>query len=166
MLCKEAKTKTRKKNKDDIIADSLFWPVMHRLDLSLRYDLDMGYSNTGGAAAQVPHVVQPYHVPIPSFAPGACTDTDPEGGNLVPALVRSTYTGNNTEGTGFGVYHDRCLYSVWMHFVDYCMTLSTHAPTPTPTPGVPASPLNKYLGTRRLPIFIRMALGDSDPRER
>ena len=27
-ICKDAKTKTRKKNKEDVVLDSLFWPVM------------------------------------------------------------------------------------------------------------------------------------------
>eukprot|EP01038_Epipyxis_sp_PR26KG_P008127 gene8127-11005_t len=48
----EAKTKTRKKNKEDVIQDSFFWPIMSYNQLCGRLD-----------SQGQPHVVQEYHVP-------------------------------------------------------------------------------------------------------
>lgn len=53
-MVRDAKTKTRQKNKEDIVADSLFWPVMPVADVQNRFD------NRGQ-----PHVIQQYNVPVP-----------------------------------------------------------------------------------------------------
>ena len=154
LLCKDAKTKTRKKNRDDTVTDSLFWPVMHRLDVRQR--LEPTGAPPFNFQHQQPHVIQPYHVPIPfaGLAPG----------QPVPAAVVATHTGSNRGGTGFGAFHDRCLYSLWMHFAHYCMGLlgpegSSNTPTPSDN-----SPLNKFLGSRRLPFFVELAAGGSAGR--
>ena len=54
-ICDKAKTKTRKKNKEDMTPDSLFWPVMPYEMVALKLD-----TNT-----QQPHVIQQYQVPFP-----------------------------------------------------------------------------------------------------
>lgn len=171
LLCKEAKTKTRKKNRDDTVTDSLFWPVMHRLDVRQRLDPIL----QGNSRILQPHVIQPYHVPIPfdSLARG----------QTVPNAVLATHTGSNRAGTGFGTFHDRCLYSLWMHFTDYCMTQNGTAETDGSSASVGAgigtstcslnqgrsdtsthsrsNPRNKYLGTFRLPFFVALAGSES-----
>lgn len=53
-ICKEAKTKTRRKNKEDVVLDSLFWPVMPQSTVNERLD-----------SSGQPHVIQPYNVPPP-----------------------------------------------------------------------------------------------------
>jgi hypothetical protein len=53
-MVRDAKTKTRQKNKEDIVADSLFWPVMPVAEVQNRFD------NRGQ-----PHVIQNYNVPVP-----------------------------------------------------------------------------------------------------
>ena len=53
-ICREAKTKTRRKNKEDVVLDSLFWPVMPYSMVAAKLD-----SN------RQPHVIQPYAVPLP-----------------------------------------------------------------------------------------------------
>jgi hypothetical protein len=148
LLNKDAKTKTRKKNRDDTVTDSLFWPVMHRTDVRQRLDAVGPQPNTGQ-----PHVIQPYHVPIPfaGLAPG----------QRVPAAIASTHTGSNRAGTGFGAFHDRCLYSLWMHFADFCMVQQL----PPDQSAAGNDPTNKYLGSRRLPIFVQLAAGTA-PRDR
>lgn len=53
-ICKDAKTKTRRKNKEDMMPDSLFWPVMPYDMVASKLD-----------ANQQPHVIQQYQVPYP-----------------------------------------------------------------------------------------------------
>jgi hypothetical protein len=53
-MSREAKTKTRKKNKEDIIIDSLFWPVLPFAAVNQRLD-----------SSRQPHVIQRYSVPPP-----------------------------------------------------------------------------------------------------
>lgn len=53
-ICKDAKTKTRRKNKEDMMPDSLFWPVMPYEMVAEKLD-----------ANQQPHVIQQYQVPYP-----------------------------------------------------------------------------------------------------
>lgn len=53
-ICKEAKTKTRRKNKEDVVLDSLFWPVMPQSMVNEKLD-------SNGQ----PHVIQAYSVPQP-----------------------------------------------------------------------------------------------------
>ena len=51
---KDAKTKTRKKNKEDMMPDALFWPVMPYEMVASKLDVN-----------QQPHVIQDYQVPYP-----------------------------------------------------------------------------------------------------
>lgn len=53
-ICRDAKSKTRRKNKEDENVDSLFWPVLPSDFVRRRLD------NNGQ-----PIVIQPYHVPTP-----------------------------------------------------------------------------------------------------
>jgi hypothetical protein len=54
---KDAKTKTRVKNKEDIIQDSLFWPVLSFNEVSQRLD-----------TSRQPQVNQRYGVPYPQVS--------------------------------------------------------------------------------------------------
>ncbi|KAJ1406631.1 hypothetical protein B484DRAFT_436673 [Ochromonadaceae sp. CCMP2298] len=53
-IYKEASTKTRRKNKEDVVLDSLFWPVMPYAMVAVKLDL-----------GRQPHVIQSYSVPMP-----------------------------------------------------------------------------------------------------
>jgi len=52
IICREAKTKTRRKNKDDTVNDSYYWPIMSFQQVATKLD-----------ANRQPHVIQPYVVP-------------------------------------------------------------------------------------------------------
>jgi hypothetical protein len=80
IISRNVKSKSRRKNKDDVVSDAWFWPVMADEDLVL--------DNSGQ-----PIVNQFYHVPLPR------------------------YEQSNS--------HNRSVYSMWMHFVEYCIDLST-----------------------------------------
>lgn len=80
-ICREAKTKTRRKNKEDVVMDALFWPVMPYPMVAAKLD-----------ANRQPHVIQPYSVPLPQA---------------------DQYR-----------RHDTAVYSMWMHFVDFCLANS------------------------------------------
>ena len=162
LLCKEAKTKTRKKNRDDSVTDSLFWPAMDKHDVRKRLDQAQGqgrHSQNQHQNQLQPHVIQPYHVPIPF-------DSFPRQTNLVqiPSCVLNTNTGNNTDGTGFGKFHDRCLYSLWMHFADYCGTLNGN-PSVYAAAAEGDGGTNRYLGSRRLPVFVALAGAGGEEEE-
>lgn len=119
-ICKEAKTKTRRKNKEDVVLDSLFWPVMPQNLVNEKLD--------GNGQ---PHVIQTYSVPAP---------------------LMDQYQA-----------HDRAVYSMWMHFVDFCV--ANQVPKPVGPGAVsacfsaPNSLLNRYTNRRRLPIFLKLSSG-------
>jgi hypothetical protein len=52
IICREAKTKTRRKNKEDTVSDSYYWPIMSFQQVAGKLD-----------ANRQPHVIQPYIVP-------------------------------------------------------------------------------------------------------
>lgn len=52
LIHRDAKTKTRKKNSDDVILDSFFWPVMPEREVRKKLD-----------SSRQPHVIQNYSVP-------------------------------------------------------------------------------------------------------
>ena len=54
LMSREAKTKTRRKNKEDIVIDSLFWPVLPSEVVNQKLDMN-----------RQPHVIQRYNVPSP-----------------------------------------------------------------------------------------------------
>ena len=54
LMSREAKTKTRRKNKEDIVIDSLFWPVLPPEVVNQKCDMN-----------RQPHVIQRYNVPSP-----------------------------------------------------------------------------------------------------
>jgi hypothetical protein len=80
IISRNVKSKSRRKNKDDVVSDAWFWPVM------LDEDLVTDHSSQ-------PIVNQFYHVPLPRL----------EQANS----------------------HNRSVYSMWMHFVEFCIDLST-----------------------------------------
>jgi hypothetical protein len=113
-ICREAKTKTRRKNKDDIVLDSLFWPIMPYNAVAQKLDNN-----------RQPHVIQPYNVPSPQ-----------------PDQFR---------------HHDEAVYSMWMHFVDFCLATgeSTNVPYANLAPcfAAPDLPINAYTQLPRLAVF-------------
>jgi hypothetical protein len=113
IICREAKTKTRRKNREDTAQDSLFWPVMPATILSQRLD-----------GSGQPQVVQPYIVP--------------------PASSEAHRR------------HDDAVYSLWMHFVDYCSTQARQKPVPDTSNQV----MNPYTHRQRLPIFRALSLSN------
>lgn len=113
-ICKEAKTKTRRKNKEDVVLDALFWPVMPYPMVAAKLDMN-----------RQPHVIQPYSVPLPQ---------------------QDQYH-----------KHDATVYSMWMHFVDFCLATSDsinvrHADS-APCYAAPNAPINAYTGEARLKFF-------------
>ena len=113
-ICKEAKTKTRRKNKEDVVLDALFWPVMPYPMVAAKLDMN-----------RQPHVIQPYSVPLPQA---------------------DQYQ-----------KHDATVYSMWMHFVDFCLATSDsnnarHADS-APCYAAPNVPINSYTGEARLKFF-------------
>ena len=59
--------------------------------------------------------------------------------------------------------HDRAVYSLWMHFVDFCV--ANQVPKPMGPGAVsacfsaPNNLLNRYTNKRRLPIFLKLSSG-------
>jgi hypothetical protein len=113
-ICREAKTKTRRKNKDDVVLDSMFWPIMSYNSVAVKLDNN-----------RQPHVIQPYNVP--------------------PA-----------QNDQFRL-HDEAVYSLWMHFVDFCLATSDSAhlgySDDAPCYAAPDLPVNSYTKLPRLPVF-------------
>lgn len=128
IICREAKTKTRRKNKEDTVVDSLFWPIMPYGQVASKLD-----SN------RQPHVIQSYVVPSPQQ----------------DQFYR----------------HDQAVYSMWMHFVDFCS--ACNAFTPSLSSGevkkedtsacfqAPDLPCNAYTNAPRLPIFRALSNNQS-----
>lgn len=118
-ICRDAKTKTRRKNKDDVVLDSLFWPIMPYEAVAAKLDNN-----------RQPHVIQPYQVPPPQS----------------DQFHR----------------HDEAVYSMWSHFVDFCIanSESQHAVNADLAPvfAAPDLPINAYTKLPRFPVF-RMLSG-------
>lgn len=123
-IAKDAKTKTRRKNKDDVVIDSLFWPVMPFSMVSVKQD-----SN------QQPHVIQSYCVPLPQY---------------------DQYH-----------LHDTAVYSMWMHFVDFCIANSESTIVAVrnadmwPCFTAPDNLINTYSNKERLKVFQVLSWCDS-----
>lgn len=119
-ICREAKTKTRRKNKEDVVLDSLFWPIMP-------YSMVAGKLDSN----RQPHVIQQYVVPPPQSEPYR--------------------------------RHDEAVYSMWMHFVDFCSACSesVHAASADQAPCfmAPDRPFNAYTNKFRLPVFRTLSAG-------
>lgn len=119
-ICREAKTKTRRKNKEDTVLDSLFWPIMPYTQVAAKLD-----SN------RQPHVIQQYVVPAPQ-----------------------TEQYRN---------HDEAVYSMWMHFVDFCAACSESTQVldadDSPCYMAPDMPMNMYTNKKRLPTFRALSSG-------
>lgn len=113
-ICKEAKTKTRRKNKEDVVLDALFWPVMPYSMVAAKLDMN-----------RQPHVIQSYSVPLPQ-----------------PDQYRK---------------HDTAVYSMWMHFVDFCLANSESSglrdADASPCFSAPDKPYNSYTEEQRLKFF-------------
>jgi hypothetical protein len=134
-ICREAKTKTRRKNKEDVVLDSMFWPVMPVPLISQKLD-----------STRQPHVIQPFNVPMP---------------------INDEYC-----------RHDQAVYSLWMHFVDFCVANNESSPilknlangqtisqgSVLPCFSAPDTPMNAYTHLFRLPVFRKLSSGESlDP---
>lgn len=136
IISRNVKSKSRRKNKDDVVSDAWFWPVMMDDDLVVDQ-------------SSQPIVNQFYHVPLPRF----------EQANS----------------------HNRSVYSMWMHFVEYCIELSTK-PSERATFSMIHSQhqvfchpdelvdfrsgrkkfsafVNMYTGEKRLGIFLQLSKG-------
>lgn len=133
---KSVKSKSRKKNKDDVATDAWFWPVMPDGELQVDH-------------AYQPIVNQYYVVPVPHFE--QCS------------------------------FHNRSVYSIWMHFVEYCIDSSARSSERTNLlmihgqhqifchPSEVAdfragrrkapSVVNMYSGQKRLETFIHLSNG-------
>jgi hypothetical protein len=122
IICREAKTKTRRKNEEDSVVDSLFWPVMP-------YNAVAGKMDSN----RQPHVIQPYTVPPPQS----------------DQFYR----------------HDQAVYSMWMHFVDYCSACNSKSEmlvskyVETACFQAPDQPYNAYTKQARLPVFRTLSQG-------
>ena len=121
-ICREAKTKTRRKNKDDTLLDAIFWPIMPYPMVAQKMD-----------TSRQPHVIQPYVVPVPQN----------------------------------DVYrkHDEAVYSMWMHFVDFCVantdSNTVHPSDKAPVFAAPDVAINAYTKKARLPIFRQLSASSS-----
>lgn len=127
-ICKEAKTKTRRKNKEDVVLDSLFWPVMPYPMVAGKLD-----------SSRQPHVIQSYSVPLPQA---------------------DSYH-----------KHDAAVYSMWMHFVDFCMANSESShirnnADASPCYSAPDTSLNSYTDQQRLQIFQVLSRSNGHPLSR
>lgn len=113
-ICKEAKTKTRRKNKEDVVLDALFWPVMPYPMVAAKLDMN-----------RQPHVIQSYSVPTPQH---------------------DQYH-----------RHDTAVFSLWMHFVDFCManadSSSARIADAATCYCAPDAAINGYTEEPRLHIF-------------
>lgn len=120
-VSKEARTRTRKKNKEDSTSDSLFWPVMPQSKVNSRLD-----------GNQQPHVVQEYSVPVPR---------------------QDQYE-----------KHDRALYSLWMHFVDFCISNSVVGELSEHLKCVLSSEVLVNMQTKapRLNVFVKLSQCHND----
>lgn len=118
-ICRDAKTKTRRKNKEDVVLDSMFWPVMP-------YSMVSGKQDTN----RQPHVIQSYAVPLPQ---------------------NDQYN-----------RHDSSVYSMWMHFVDFCLANNETHNAPHADAAVcycaPETATNSYTGHPRLPVFQSLSM--------
>lgn len=101
----------KKKNKEDLIADTLFWPVMPTAAVMEKLD---EYDR--------PHIIQPYIVPFPQLhwrPPSVNHKKSKHSSHQTTHSPDYSEVANVTVGS----YHDHALYSLWMHFVEYCQTL-------------------------------------------
>lgn len=133
-------TRLKNKNKDDCIADSLYWPAMPRT-MVMQYP-DNGPNQNGRPknpyqqgyedhheSEQQPHTVQPYCVPVPQ---------------------QDQYH-----------LHDAAVYSMWMHFVDFCLanaSPSSSADSAMCYAAVDVA-VNPYSRSKRLPVFRTLCRG-------
>lgn len=126
-------TRLKNKNKDDCVADSLYWPAMPRA-MVLQYpetDRKKGQYPTYDAVdpEPQPHTVQPYCVPVPQ---------------------NDQYH-----------MHDAAVYSMWMHFVDFCLANASpcHHPDSAMCYAAVDVPVNPYARSKRLPVFRQLCNG-------
>lgn len=131
----------KNKNKDDCIADSLYWPAMPR-SMVMQYPDSNNPNHQNGRpknpyqgyddhhdSEQQPHTVQPYCVPVPQ---------------------QDQYH-----------LHDAAVYSMWMHFVDFCLanaSPSSSADSAMCYAAVDVA-VNPYSRSKRLPVFRTLCRG-------
>jgi hypothetical protein len=126
-------TRLKNKNKDDCVADSLYWPAMPR-SMVLQYpetDRKKGQYPTYDAMdpEPQPHTVQPYCVPVPQS---------------------DQYH-----------MHDAAVYSMWMHFVDFCLANASpcHHPDTAMCYAAVDVAVNPYARSKRLAVFRALCNG-------
>jgi len=127
-------TRLKNKNKDDCIADSLYWPAMPR-SMVMQYpehgDKNRPKNPYQPFEEEQPHSVQPYCVPVPQ---------------------QDQYH-----------LHDAAVYSMWMHFVDFCLANASpcHHPDTAMCYAAVDVAVNPYTRSNRLSIFRTLCNGQS-----
>jgi len=119
LIYRDAKTKTRKKNSEDSILDSFFWPTMPIQEVRKKLD-----------SSKQPHVIQNYVVP------------GPDAWN------------NPTE-----CIHDQAIYSMWMHFTEFCGNASSGVTDKSSNTFNSKVAKNQYSKRQRLALFVNLSNG-------
>jgi len=150
--------KCKRKSKEDICADSCFWPTMTREEVSVKLD----YKN-------LPHISQHYVVPHPSSV--KVDDGKASGANVLDEKLPSSMSVGEMTGVEEGVYdptkdarHVAVVYSLWSHFLDVCSCSYESSALKGNTNVAlydPTYPYNCHTNGRRLPNFISLSLGKS-----
>jgi hypothetical protein len=122
---------------------------------------------------RLPTTDQPYDIP-PSFAcASAAANGTPVGDGSANNGPAGGNSGTGRVGAG-STMHDRALYSMWVHFVEFCQQLQHDEQNqPVGAPDTVANDhgnssgsqqiagqepaLNRHLGTPRLPVFVYLA---------
>lgn len=187
LMCRGAQIKSRKKNKEDIVIDSLFWPVLPAEAVHQRLDCN-----------GQPHVVQRYSVPAPQH------DQFKKHDQAVYSMWQHFVTACgllNMNAGGAGDYRCEIDTLAYMHpsFIakhpvmpridprdprTISPTQAYYDPvnrmyhfTPTPEPATPAQqvpPLvallnerektNAFVNTQRLEVFVKLSAGEAITR--
>lgn len=176
-----AKSKTRKKNKEDTVVDSLFWPVMMKFEINVRSDNKNHQTIT-------PFVVQPYFVPFPKHPQDISSPF-----NFSPHNERAVYSiwnhfvayfemkNNNNVSYEFDSSHMSGSISSAQSVTDKRLdinrvtsdkrcsrniqetkslsALSDASPAPKRLPDDPQDPLNFFIGCPRLKVFVTLGQG-------
>ena len=113
----------RRKNKEDIVLDGLFWPIMplHLVNRYLEHK------------SNKPNAFQEYNVPYPQ---------------------NDQYK-----------HHDESIYSIWMHFVTFCLhlqkTSSNLQKYSFVNKVIANEPVNYFSRRKRLNVFVELSKGVS-----
>jgi len=147
LISKIAKTKTRKKNKEDVIQDSMFWPVLPSSAVNLRLD-----------RSSKPHVMQHYSVPSPKDDEYRLHDQAIYSMwmHFVTLTAMESEESGHQRGVNeddMGLYmHPRTLGFRFRSVTDLSNTLGDLFMQTT-------LPVNTFISASRLKIFQNLALG-------